>query len=663
MKCLSILTILTLFCAQLTAQVSLTGKTVDESDAPIAYANVLLLQRTDSTLVRGAISEDEGTFVIEQCPVGSYLLKVSFLGYEDYYQSITLETSLDLGKLQLLASSAQLADVTVTAKKPLYQLALDRLTINVQANISTAGGTALEVLERSPGVIVDRARNILSMAGRDGVVITINGRMARQPIEALLQMLDGMNADNVERIELISNPPARFEAGGNGGVINIVLVKRADDGTNGAFSATLGYGPGGDKQGASFNINHRKGAWNWFANLSLNRNNQEQTFTNDRTVEEESVPFVTRSVSERDPVTANGDLRAGVDVSLGKNTTLGALLTASINEWNMDALNKGFIQEGTERTNFSIANQELSRWRSLGGNLNLTHQFKRSTITADLERLHYRQSNPVDYQVEERNANEQLLSTEAINATKETPVNIWVSRVDFEDPITEHIKLKLGAKGIFSNLQNTVTNNFGSNGLFQVEDGLNQDATLDENITAAYVSADFKLSTKTDLSLGLRYEYTDLELNNSDGSSILDLDYGNFFPTAFLSHQFSESFSGQLSYGRRINRPTFGNLAPFVIFLDPTTYFFGNIALQPSFGNNYKIDFIYRQYLLSFQYNDEHDAISNFQPTLLPGTNQQVFTALNLDFQRSFTIMIGGPIKLADWCNLQVNLMGRQRSL
>ena len=212
------------FFAQNTYSVS--GLVKGSNNQGVPYVNVLLLKATDSTLSKGTISKDDGTYIIENTSKGNYLIMCSSVGYQTVYSKpFTLNKNYITENL-FLNEGEQLNEIVVEAKKPLYQQKVDRMVINVENTIVSAGGTALEVLERSPGVIINRQNNNISIAGKEGVVVMINDKISYMPASSLVQMLNGMSADNISSIELITTPPANFDAEGNAGFINIILKKK-----------------------------------------------------------------------------------------------------------------------------------------------------------------------------------------------------------------------------------------------------------------------------------------------------------------------------------------------------------------------------------------------------------------------------------------------------
>lgn len=220
---------------------SISGLVTEASGKGLPYANVLLLNPADSTLVIGTLTSEKGDYLLQKVKQGEYIIMSSMLGFKPVYSRPFVLTSDYSVESLLLAEGEELQEVDISGTKPLYQQKIDRMVINVERSIVSAGGSALEILERSPGVLVNRQSNSISIVGKEGVVVMINGKMSYVPVNALIQMLEGMAADNIESIELITTPPSNFDAEGNAGYINIVLKTRTDLGLNGSYSLSAGY--------------------------------------------------------------------------------------------------------------------------------------------------------------------------------------------------------------------------------------------------------------------------------------------------------------------------------------------------------------------------------------------------------------------------------------
>jgi hypothetical protein len=205
------------------------GTVHDTNNQPLAFANVILINQKDSSLVTGVMVSDVGTFSIPNFKPGKYLIKATMIGYKARVsQPFEIKSSSEhfhVNPIVVEEDSKLLNSVDVLAKRPIYEQKIDRIVVNVENSITSSGSTALQVLEKSPGVIVNRQDKSLSLSGKEGVMVMINGKESRMPVAAAIEMLNGMSAENVQKIELITTPPAKYEAEGNAGIINIVLKK------------------------------------------------------------------------------------------------------------------------------------------------------------------------------------------------------------------------------------------------------------------------------------------------------------------------------------------------------------------------------------------------------------------------------------------------------
>ncbi|MCR9286276.1 TonB-dependent receptor [Saprospiraceae bacterium] len=642
---------------------SINGGIVDSNGEPLPFANVLLLNPADSSLIKGEVADIDGQFLFNNLSEGTYILSATMIGYlNTYTEPINLKenNSLNLGPITLNENVAQLSTIEVVAQKALFEQKIDRMVINVDNSVTSAGSNALEVLERSPGVSVDRLNGNISLAGKNGVVVMINGKISRMSKDAVVQMLEGMNADNIEKIELITTPPANFDAEGNAGFIHIVLKQNAEEGTNGSFSVNTGYGTH-EKFGGGFNINYRKNKVNLYSDYSYSYNRSIQEFTNYRKLDFQGIPSETSSVSDRDPtLTQNHNLRLGADFQLSSKTVLGALATWSQRDWTMDALNDIRLKESgvlTERLEMKI--DELNLWNNYLGNINLQHKFTESqTLNIDFDYAHYKQDQPSEYLIEYFDENDNLENEEQIQVGKETPIQFLVGKIDYNYQIGEKMILETGLKGAFSTFDNNISLETLESNDWVTDADFTAEYTLNEDILASYVALSVKLNDKTDLKFGMRYEYTESNLGSKEEPDIVDRTYGNFFPSLFLSRAINENNKVQFSYSRRINRPDFTQLAPWIFFNDPTSYVTGNIALQPSITDAVKVDYRIKTVFFSIQYSFEDEAITRGQPFVDPETNKQVNSSVNLDFSKTISTSLSFPIQLTDWWQMQNSFLG-----
>lgn len=639
------------------SQYSVNGLISDVNNTAIAYANILLLKANDSTFVKGMMSSENGTYKIENVNSGNYLIMSSFVGFQtSYSKPFELNTNYKVETL-ILSEGESLDEVYIQVKKPLYEQKVDRMVINVENSIVSSGGTALEVLERSPGINVNRQSNSISIAGKEGVVVMINDKISYMPASSLVQLLDGMSADNISSIELITTPPANFDAEGNAGYINIKLKKRTDLGLNGSYSFSAGYGKGVTNNN-NINFNYRKNKTNIYGSYGFSLDERAQVFKTSRAYTENGALLASNTITNRDPTNRNHNLRFGIDINTSEKTIMGVLLNAFDNRWSMDAINNSFDSENGTPTSFVILdNNEINHLKHFGVNYNLRHNFSENKfISFDIDYLNYDFNNPTNYENSFFDENNEFTNLELLRSGKVTPIETWVSKFDYSNRINDKVKVEIGLKATKSNFENDVTVEDFMNNNWITDPALTNNSVLDENIYASYGSLEYNINEKTSLKAGLRYEHTKSKLDTDTQGTVVDRDYGIWFPSVFLSRKINDTLSLNLSYSKRITRPTFNDLAPFVIFFDPNTFLSGNASLQPAISNAFKFDVNYKSYFVSFQYTNEDSSIANFQERIDEATGRLIFEAANLDYTKTLGVTLGIPLKITNWWRTQNNL-------
>jgi len=642
------------------SQASISGTVLDFSNAEgVAYANVLLLNVKDSSLINGDLTDADGNFLIEGPVNEPFLVSVSFLGFDEYTSSpFVLE--LDEQKIIddiILSEGVALQEVEIVARKPLFEQKIDRLVVNVSSSSAAAGGTALEVLERSPGVIVNRQNNSISLVGKEGVVLMINGKLTYQPTESIVQMLEGMSSDNIESIELITTPPANFDAEGNAGFINIVLKSRTDFGLNGNTSVSLGYGEG-ETGSANLNLNYRNKKFNLFGSYSYRRQAQKQVFYNYRDVTFQGVNTISEVTTDRSPLQSNHSARLGIDYEVS-GTIVGVLLSAYDNKWTMDAQNSGMTQiDNVLSSRLNLINDERNQWKNFSSNVNVSHKISDlQKINFNIDYLIYEDENPNNYLTQLLDPSGNITDEVKTRGDKYTPINIKVGQFDYENTLSDNFKMVFGLKAAFSGFENDVSTDEFILDEWIALDQFTNFSDLTEKIYAGYSSADYNLDSKNSFKFGLRYEYTDSKLSTIKDGIVVDRQFGKLFPSLFYSRKIDENQSINLAYNKRITRPTFNQMAPFAIFLDPNTFFFGNAGLQPAITDNFKFDYRYKSYLVSVQYALEDSTIARFQDKVVLESNQQAFEPVNLSQTKTLSGSLSVPIYIGNYWTMQNNFV------
>lgn len=642
------------------AQSQIRGVVADVQKKPIANANVSLLNSIDSTIISETVADQEGAYVFRGLLLGTYKLKITAVGYEHLisaaYTIVSAQDDVNAGFLLMTPKRDEMHEVVVRAKKPLFEQKIDRTIVNVRSGITSAGTNVLDVLERSPGISVNRQNGTISMAGKDGVLVMINGKISYMPLNAVIQMLAGMNAANVDKIELITTPPANYDAEGNAGFINIVTVSNPDQGMNGSITGTLGYGKG-ERAAGSGNFNYRKDRFNLFGDYSFSLDKMDQVFSYFRKAQQDGNILQNATISDRNTSQRNHLARLGFDYQLSRRTSLAGLAGMYDNKWSMDAINNNAtFLNGVKDSAMKIANDEINHWKHYMGNISIQHQFtENQKITANIDYLYYHDNNPVNYFTNVFEKSGELVSSEQSRSGKETPIRIWVGSIDYARKFNARVRMEAGVKGSSSNFENNVLIENFVQGQWFTDPSLSAEHVLNEDIAAAFTSFNINPDSKTEVKAGLRYEYTNSELADATGKTLVDRNFGKLFPSVFVTRKFDKNHSIGLSYSRRITRPTFNDMAPFVIFIDPNTFYSGNPALKPAIGDIIKADYTYKKYLLSFAYSHTHDAIARYQTRIDPATNKQIFASENFNNVKSISITVSFPVSISNWWTMQNN--------
>ena len=641
-----------------TSQIS--GYVFDSGNEPALHSTIILLD-TDSVLIQGTISSPEGYFVLEDIYPGNYFVMVRNIEFATWISpplSVDANETIELDSIILLTGYTELEEVTVAGRIPVVERHTDRLVINT-GNLTNPGGNALELLQQAPGVLINRGNNSISLIGKEGVVIMINGRISRMSSDAIIQMLAGMNLANIEKIELIHTPPAHFDAEGSAGIINFVLKKSDDDGFNGSYSLNAGRGEG-DKYGGGLSLNYRKGLVNLFGSYDRDYNLNPQALINNRGVYQgnDFLETVTYSNRPHTPTTLQ-NARMGADFQVTENTVIGVLGTFYDRNWYMEAFSDAiFKRNGSLESNIGMPNHETNHHRSFSGNINLNHKFtSNSSINLDADIIRFNINNPSNYEVGEIAADNDFIPHYGLQINRGTLIDIGVIKLDYTMNITDDVQIETGIKYTRMGFTNDVAvDSLPSGGSPILMDDYSSISTLDEDLTGSYLSVTARINGKTSIIGGLRYEYTNTNLSSLTRPDIVDRNYGSWFPSLYITRQISDQSNVNLSYSRRISRPQIGQLAPYLVFTDPNTMIGGNSALQPSFTNALNLDYSINSYRLMISYNVENDAVWAFIPRVDPRTNRQITRPENMINVKVAGASLYIPLNPLSWWEMSNNL-------
>ncbi|MEO5683277.1 MAG: TonB dependent receptor [Chitinophagaceae bacterium] len=611
-KIMSLLLVL-MAAASVTAQTEgkISGHVTDGSQKIIESATTMLLKAKDSAVLKMGAASKDGNFLFEGIAAGKYLVAVSAVGYKKTFSPIfeinEANISIALKTIQLVPNSKDLTGVTVVGRKALIEQHIDRTVVNVDAAVSNAGATALEVLEKSPGVTVDKDGSI-SLKGKQGVQVFIDGKPSYLSGADLVNLLKNMTASQLDQIEIMTNPPAKYDAAGNSGIINIKTKKNKAKGFNGSINA--GYSQGFyARTNESLNLNYRTGKFNAFLNYSYNKYNSYNQLSIHRVYKEtdgktvkamfDQLAFMPRSNN-------SNNLKFGMDFFASKKTTLGFVATGFLNPSNQRNFNTSYLKDAIGEVDSIVYSTSKSHnsWKNGALNLNFRHQYDSTgrELTADVDFSKYSSNDNQSFSNASFTPEWVPKGQTNLKSLLPVDINIYSAKLDYTHPLKKEAKLEAGFKTSYVNTDNAA-NYFNVNGSSeQVDYDKTNRFLYKENINAAYVNYNRQFK-KFGVQAGLRFENTNYKghqlgnVQKPGSDSSFTRTYNNFFPTIFISYAADKNNQFGLSVGRRIDRPAYQDLNPFLFFIDNYTYETGNPFLQPQYSNNVELSHTFKGFL------------------------------------------------------------------
>ena len=607
----TLLVILASFGAQ-AQQVS--GAVKDAEGAPVSGATVSLLKDTGTAILKFTVTRDNGIYSFTDVKEGSYRVSISHVGFQPSvsapFQLTTDEVKLPDFKLSKAA--ATMAGVTVTARKPMIEVKADKTILNVEGTVNAVGSDALDLLRKSPGVTVDKDDN-LTLSGKNGVQVYIDGRPTPLSGQDLANYLKTLQSSNIESIELITNPSAKYEAAGNAGIINIRLKKNKALGTNGSVNAGWNMGIYA-KYNAGVNFNYRNQSMNIFGNYGFNTGTIRQNLDIRRSIAD--TLFEQKGRINVD--TRSHNFKLGADFFLNKKSTLGVMVNGTVADPTIHNYSRTpIIYKPTGTTSRILVADNSSELKRNNANLNLNYTYngadgKSLTLNADhgLYDINSDQLQP-NYYYDASGTT--LLNSVIYNMVAPTDIRISSLKADYEQNFLKG-KLGFGGKAAYVKTDNDFRRYDVVGGTNTLDRDRSNRFQYTESINAGYVNYNRPLKGKM-IQLGLRTEHTSLkgvsegQKNNGSGYSKYDStfrrNYLDFFPSAALTFNKNPMKQWTLTYSRRIDRPAYQDLNPFEFKLDEYTFQKGNINLRPQYTNSFGVSHTYK-YKLTAALNYSH---------------------------------------------------------
>ena len=629
-------------------RINISGVVKDAAGRPLSGASVTLYTAKDTVLVKAAFTDNKGFYLFDGVKASTYLVSVSAIGYiKSFTKIIVSDTSTNLVAIITLVNEVKgLKEITVQATKPLFEQKADKMVVNVNASPSNAGANALEVLEKSPGITVDKDGNI-SLKGKAGVQIFIDGKPSYISGQDLANYLRNLQGTQLDQIEIMTNPSAKFDAAGNSGIINIKIKKTSQVGFN--LSLNAGYTQGiYARNNQDINFNYRKNRINIFSTFSRNERNTERTFIIERKFRgavDKEIKSLFNQVSVNKSWNGSNSFKVGADISISPKTTMGAVVGGFYNPENATNTGNIFIADPNNTPQGKTFSKSISRlsWQNLSSNFNFRHKIDSTgkELTAELDYLNYSADNTQNL------SNYFYDASGAVNGRPDTlygnlpqQISIYSAKADFVLPLKKGAKLEAGIKAAFVETDANAVYDSLINKILIRDVGRSNHFIYDERIAAAYVSYGRPITKKITGQFGLRVENTLAHGNQITTNEKFRLNYTQLFPTAYLSYAVNKKHNWSVNYGRRLRRPDYASLNPFATFLDRYTFTQGNPNLRPQFSHNMELSHTFKSFLTT---TINYTKTNNIIQTVLEQneqTNQTFGKEQNIANQRQYGISV-----------------------
>ncbi|MFN3850371.1 MAG: TonB-dependent receptor domain-containing protein [Spirosomataceae bacterium] len=575
--------ILMLLTGALMAQNKIKGKVVEKNAQPAAYSTISLHLAKDSSIVKGALADENGLYEVLNIASGSYFVSVSYIGFQKYNTSVfSVEDAkplLEIPPIQLVEDSKVLDEVTVKAQRKLIEQKADRLVLNVENSVITKGNKVNDLLKYTPMVQV-RGDGSIKVANKNSVLILVDGKQTGAA--SLDNFLKNYSAEEILKVEVITNPSAKYDAS-FGAVINIVTKKSLQLGMNGRFSVAHSQGDYG-RFTPDFSLNYRTEKWNVFGNASAGIADY----------------FIDQKIDRFFPQTTIGNyftsldsykylsLFSGVDFTPNKNHTFGLRLNGNLNNQR----NETNTQTPFKRIN-SQTLDSLFRTQNIGRNINDTYDVNFSytgkldslgrEININLTQTFYTKDSRQDIVYYRYGLNNEVSGPpQNIRILNPSNQGNFIAQIDYGIP-TAKARWDIGAKYFSIGNDNILTQENLVNGTYVLDNQFSNSGVYKENTYAAYVNYGGKLSKKWNIQVGLRAEKTDQELTTNN----LKRDYFGLFPSVNLNTELKSGAGLGLSFSRKVSRPGLNSLVPYRMIVDPYSIMEGNPNLKPQFSNSF----------------------------------------------------------------------------
>ncbi|MBL0330567.1 MAG: TonB-dependent receptor family protein [Bacteroidetes bacterium] len=646
---LKFLTLLVCFSFQfsLAQNFSIQGTVTDANQQPIELGNIILLSVKDSSIIKGDVFLS-GQFKITGISESTTLLKITSLGFEDYFQSINkneTDTLIDIGVVQL-KTNTNLKEVEVVSKLPLFERDGERVKVNVENSVLSNAGTILDVLKKSPTVMIDNNDNV-AVFGKGNAIIYLDGQLI-----ASADILKTISSTEIKEIEIISNPSAKYDASGKA-VINIITKKNNLEGYNGNLIHNTLYGKNlFTYSGLRFNYKRKK--WSTFISYGFPHGkdwSSDEYFrsikSNDSTFtvmknKIETINNQTNSNNYRAGITYHIDSAKSISIQYNGFYSQNKNKISNINDIYKNDIPELAIQTNTTQKPLTINNTAninfTKKLDSLNSEFSATAQYG-NFISKSLDDITQQLSTGIY-------PNIQMKRSTGLNN-----IQIFTGQMDLNKSFNKKWKLETGLKDSYITNNSKINfENYSSSGEWISDTSYVNGFNYNENILAGYTQLRYS-KNKVSARIGLRAEYTKSEgFSKTTNTQVIDREYVNLFPSAYFGYDFTKDLNTSITYSSRINRPSFQDMDPFINYIDSLSSFRGNPYLLPAYTHSVEASLIYmKEASLTFSYSRTNGAMNLVVDKLNDGSDAFIATTKNLNFSETYSAGITIPYELSWW--------------
>lgn len=647
---------------RLSGQTRVIGRITDSNGQPIPFANVLLLNLQDSSLIKGGLADGSGKYQLDRINGGNYFLSYFAIGYQPVNSSrIELTGSreeIDLGTRVMNVDDKN--QKTVRIEKPLYIHKTDRIIIDLAGTGYSKGHSGFEILESSPGIYIDGPTGTITL-NEKYCIVTVNGKRVPSPPEKTIAFLHNMKADTIEKIELISTPAA---------VINFIWKKNSQLGTSGSFSLSQGYGYR-EKEDAAIEFARNTIKTGMYGSYSFSHNRTNATSLGEGY---EVAPLfgggTTFDIFNNSRSTLNSqNALLGMDVKLKKTTIGGSIRFGSITTTTNTLTNARYTLPLDSALLLDSRTSGSSHQQNIMAGLFLQKEIRDGEkFDFEIDGIKYTNSNPMRIQnsfstknTSQPGSNDTLLSP-LHNGSGSEYIKIGIANISYAKRLARTITWEAGIKtsisqsSSLSSISSLIDNKetIGAEGRY--------DLLMKEGIGAAHTSFEFRLNSMTALAIGGRYEYSHTRLTDPNNkTSLNDYRLGKLLPDISYSNRINDRSGWQLSYTESLTRPSYNEILAFLNYNDPVSVDIGNPLLRPTVTKTLKAQFYYKEYWASAGLSREDHPIADVQVMSSPSGNLLYILPQNLQYRNSLTLQAHVPWKITGWWNISQEFFGGWR--